>query len=101
MVFQRPVLLRRSAIDNVVYRSNSQACRATARRVRALEALARVGLATLANRPARVMSGGEQQRLALARAWVLRPEVLVSRRTHGKPRPRRNPRNRTYHRRHA
>src|SRR5690606_20216518 len=43
---------------------------------RACEALERVGLAHLAKHSARVLSGGEQQRLALARAWALRPEVL-------------------------
>jgi tungstate transport system ATP-binding protein len=42
----------------------------------AMEALKEVGLAHLAHRPARVLSGGEQQRLALARAWALHPEVL-------------------------
>ena len=41
-----------------------------------MEALREVGLAHLAHRPARVLSGGEQQRLALARAWALHPEVL-------------------------
>ena len=40
------------------------------------EALAEVGLSHVAHRPARVLSGGEQQRLALARAWALHPEVL-------------------------
>jgi tungstate transport system ATP-binding protein len=35
-----------------------------------------VGLTSVASRPARVLSGGEQQRLALARAWALGPEVL-------------------------
>jgi tungstate transport system ATP-binding protein len=40
------------------------------------EALESVGLAHLAHRPARVLSGGEQQRLALARAGALHPEVL-------------------------
>jgi len=42
----------------------------------AREALESVGLWHLAHRPARVLSGGEQQRLALARAWALHPEVL-------------------------
>jgi len=41
-----------------------------------MASLERVGLAALADRPARVLSGGEQQRLALARAWALRPELL-------------------------
>ena len=40
------------------------------------QALGRVGLEALAHRPARVLSTGEQQRLALARAWALEPEVL-------------------------
>jgi tungstate transport system ATP-binding protein len=76
MVFQRPVLLRRSAADNVAYALKLAGVPRTERRARALEALARVGLGPLADRPARVMSGGEQQRLALARAWSLHPEVL-------------------------
>jgi tungstate transport system ATP-binding protein len=76
MVFQRPVLLRRSALANVAY---PLALRGTSRgeaRARAAEALARAGLESLAGRPARVLSGGEQQRLALARAWVTEPEIL-------------------------
>jgi len=76
MVFQRPVLLRRSTLANVVY---PLALRGMARgeaRARAAEALARAGLEKFANRPARVLSGGEQQRLALARAWVTEPEIL-------------------------
>jgi len=76
MVFQRPVLLRRSALANVTYALKLARVPRTEREGLALEALDSVGLASLANRPARVLSGGEQQRLALARAWALHPEVL-------------------------
>ena len=74
MVFQRPVMLRRSARANVAYPLHL-ACTPGAE-VAAQAALERVGLAALADRPARLLSGGEQQRLALARAWALAPEVL-------------------------
>jgi tungstate transport system ATP-binding protein len=74
MVFQRPVMLRRSALANVVYALKIARVENAARL--ALDALKEVGLAHLAHRPARVLSGGEQQRLALARAWALHPEVL-------------------------
>jgi tungstate transport system ATP-binding protein len=40
------------------------------------QTLDRFGLAPLADRPARLLSGGEQQRLALARAWAMQPQVL-------------------------
>lgn len=73
MVFQRPVLLRRSVLENVRY-----ALRVTGAgdQGRAMEALAEVGLRQVAGQAARTLSGGEQQRLALARAWALHPEVL-------------------------
>jgi tungstate transport system ATP-binding protein len=74
MVFQRPVMLRRSALANVTYALEAAGERDAERA--AMEALKEVGLAHLAHRPARVLSGGEQQRLALARAWALHPEVL-------------------------
>jgi len=76
MVFQRPVMLRRSALANVVYALAAAGVAPAARERRAREALDEVGLAHVAGRPARVLSGGEQQRLALARAWALHPEVL-------------------------
>jgi tungstate transport system ATP-binding protein len=76
MVFQRPVLLRRTAIANVVYPLAITGVPRAQRKARALDALRRVGLEQLAKHPARVLSGGEQQRLALARAWALSPEVL-------------------------
>jgi tungstate transport system ATP-binding protein len=72
MVFQRPIMLRRSALANVVYALKL----AGQQESLAMAALKEVGLAHLAHRPARVLSGGEQQRLALARAWALHPEVL-------------------------
>jgi tungstate transport system ATP-binding protein len=76
MVFQRPVLLRRSALANIVYALKVARVPRTQRERLAVEALEGVGLLHLAQRPARVLSGGEQQRLALARAWALHPEVL-------------------------
>jgi tungstate transport system ATP-binding protein len=75
MVFQRPVMLRRTALGNVLYALEAAGVAADRERI-AREALAEVGLAPMAGRPARVLSGGEQQRLALARAWALHPEVL-------------------------
>lgn len=76
MVFQRPVLLRRSAIANVLYPLRLAGIPAQQRRERAEQALALVGLSMLAERPARRLSGGEQQRLALARAAATGAEVL-------------------------
>ena len=76
MVFQRPVLLRRSVIANVLYPLRLAGVTAKQRAARAEQALALVGLSALADRPARRLSGGEQQRLALARAAATGAEVL-------------------------
>jgi tungstate transport system ATP-binding protein len=76
MVFQRPVVLRRSALDNIEYALAVNGIDGAQRHHRAREALEHVGLSHLASRQARVLSGGEQQRLALARAWALRPRIL-------------------------
>jgi tungstate transport system ATP-binding protein len=76
MVFQRPVMLRRSALANVSYALAVAGVAPNERETRAHEALQTVGLGALAGSSARILSGGEQQRLALARAWALRPEVL-------------------------
>jgi tungstate transport system ATP-binding protein len=76
MVFQRPVMLRRSALANVEYGLAVSGVNGAERTRRALEAIAKVGLEAIAHRPARVLSGGEQQRAALARAWALEPAIL-------------------------
>lgn len=74
MVFQRPVLLRRSVAANVDF---VLAIRNNADPRRRDELLRHVGLGDRAQQSARRLSGGEQQRLALARALALNPEVLL------------------------
>ena len=76
MVFQRPVMLRRSAIGNVTYALAQCGVKRAERVRRARAAMERAGVGALAMQPARTLSGGEQQRLALARAWALDPLVL-------------------------
>ena len=77
LVFQRPVLLRRSVRGNLdhalrVYRVSRRD------RPRRLQELLRMGgLTGLADRPARRLSGGEQQRVAMVRALGARPRLLL------------------------
>jgi tungstate transport system ATP-binding protein len=76
MVFQRPVLLRRSAAANVDYALKVRGVRRSERSARVAAALSRTGLSARARQSARDLSIGEQQRLALARAWASEPELL-------------------------
>lgn len=76
MVFQRPVLLRRSTAANIRYAMAAHAVPRAERNARLEEVLQLARLEHLAGRPARVLSGGEQQRLAIARALSIRPEIL-------------------------
>jgi tungstate transport system ATP-binding protein len=76
MVFQRPVLLRRSARANILHALSLAGIARAARNELADDALRRFGLNDIAGSPARVLSGGEQQRLAMARAWALTPDIL-------------------------
>ncbi len=76
MVFQRPVMLRRTARANIDYALKLRGLSRDERQARINEVLRRVGLRRLDASPARVLSFGEQQKLALARAWALKPQVL-------------------------
>jgi tungstate transport system ATP-binding protein len=76
-LFQRPVMLRRTAAANVAYALAQAGSPRSERAQRVAALLERVGLADLAQRPARRLSGGEQQRLALARALARDPEILL------------------------
>ena len=76
IVFQRPTMLRRSAAGNLNYALAAAGCPRQRRAERIGDLLDLVGLRALARRPARRLSGGEQQRLALARALAKDPDVL-------------------------
>ena len=77
MVFQRPMMLRASALHNVALGLKPLDLSRRERESRALAMLERIGLADRAGDSARQLSGGEQQRLALARAWLTKPRLLL------------------------
>jgi tungstate transport system ATP-binding protein len=70
MMFQRPVMA------NIAYALRLRKVPRGERADRLKRVLEVTGLVPLAHRHAHVLSGGEQQRLALARAWAIQPEVL-------------------------
>jgi tungstate transport system ATP-binding protein len=76
MVFQRPVMLRRSVRANLRFALGARGFNGAAIAAREAEALEIGRLAPLAGMPARVLSGGEQQRLAMVRALACEPQIL-------------------------
>ena len=77
MVFQHPVMLRTSVLDNVTLGLRPSGMARAERRRRGLQMLASIGLVDRAKDNARRLSGGEQQRLALGRAWLTAPRVMM------------------------
>ncbi len=75
-VFQTPVVLRRSVRDNIAFPLILRGEPRARARARAENWVARVGLGEMAQRPAGVLSGGEKQKLALARALIFAPDIL-------------------------
>lgn len=76
MVFQRPVMMRRSVRANLAFALRARRIRYRRRREIEMAALERASLDHLAECPARLLSGGEQQRLAIVRARVCEPKLL-------------------------
>ncbi len=75
-VFQTPKLLRRSVRDNLTYPLILLGVAKSEAREKAAEWAERVGIEHAFMQPARILSGGERQKLALARALIREPEVL-------------------------
>ena len=76
-VFQTPILMRRSVRDCIAYPLRLDGVPRAMARDRAAAAAARVGLAARLSQPAETLSGGERQKLALARALIRAPQLLL------------------------
>ncbi len=77
LMMQDPLLLRRSVAENVAVGMRMRGVSGSERKARIQRWLARFGVADLAGRSAKRISGGEAHRVSLARAFALEPEVLL------------------------
>lgn len=75
-VFQTPVLMRRTALENIAYPAMLRGQAAPTARESAALLAAKVGIGAMQNMDARFLSGGERQKLALARALISQPNIL-------------------------
>ena len=75
-VFQHPIMMRRSVLGNLTYPLRLTGVSRSDARARATTAAEEVGLADMLERPAPFLSGGERQKLALARALITKPDLL-------------------------
>lgn len=74
---QTPYMFDGTVLDNVSYGLKFTTRNRQQRRTEAINALRMVGLETLADEHVSILSGGERQRVAMARAWVLKPGLLL------------------------
>ncbi len=77
MVFQKPLLFNRSVLDNAASGPSFHGVSKKESERRAMTWLARFGVAELSSRNARQLSGGEAQRVNLARAFAVEPMLLL------------------------
>ncbi len=75
-VFQQPVIMRRSVVESIAYPLLLDRVPKRDALARAAEIAGNVGLAKHLELPAQVLSGGEKQKMALARALIRRPDLL-------------------------
>ncbi|THH34840.1 amino acid ABC transporter ATP-binding protein [Aliishimia ponticola] len=75
-VFQHPVMLRRSVLDNLAYPLLLRGVPRKSAQTEAAKMAERIGVSQMLDRPARVLSGGERQKVSLGRALICKPDLL-------------------------
>ena len=75
-VFQTPIMMRRTVVDSIAFPLVLRGVKKTVARQQAAEWATRFGLGDALQRPAPVLSGGEKQKLSLARALIAKPQIL-------------------------